>query len=72
MSKKLVKSEETRPCGCHVVTYSDDTAVLTPCLPCGLAGAAESLMRAGQALGAVAARIRAEQNEVVIQRAVKR
>jgi hypothetical protein len=66
---RVVKKEETRPCGCHVTTYSDDTAVLSPCPPCGMMDVAQSLGRASQALGAVASRLRSERNAIRQQEA---
>jgi hypothetical protein len=59
---KIVTREETRPCGCHVVEYSDKTGQLVPCPPCGLLDAARNLSAAANAIAAVANRLRIEQN----------
>ena len=68
---KLVKDQKTKPCGCVVVTMSDDKQQVTPCPPCGLMAAANALLEAGQALGAVGQRLRVEHNQAVTQAAVQ-
>lgn len=68
---KIVKNEETKPCGCHVVVYSDETAMVTPCIPCGLMECAGALNGAAQALAAVGNRLRMEQNQAAMAQAVQ-
>lgn len=60
-----------KPCGCHVIEYSDKTGQISPCVPCGLADAARSMIQAGQALGAVAGRLRTEASRAAVAEATK-
>lgn len=81
MTKKpsdIVKKRENRPCGCVVVEYSDDRKEITPCIPCGLASAGQSMMQsahaqnqAAQALLAIATRLRTDENNAAIAAATK-
>lgn len=59
--KRLVAKEQTKPCGCHVVEYSDGEVQVTPCPPCGIMEAARHLQLAAQALGASATSMRSVQ-----------
>lgn len=62
----LVKDQQQKPCGCVIITMSDDTEQITPCVPCGLIATAESLQRAAGAIGAVGQRLRIEHNQAVM------
>lgn len=68
--QKVVKTEENKPCGCHVVIYADDSNIVTPCVVHGLLAAADSLIAAGQALGATATGIVAQQKQESMQAAI--
>lgn len=68
--KKIVKGEKTAPCGCHMVEFSDDTTQISPCAPCGLTEVARNLGQAAQVLAAVALRIRQDQQNQMMMRAV--
>jgi hypothetical protein len=48
---------EEKPCGCIETVFSDDTADIVPCVPHGLMQAAQSLLTAGNAIGAVGAKL---------------
>lgn len=69
--KKIVKKEGTRPCGCHVVEYSDGTTEIGPCPPCGLMEIARNLGQAGQIMAAVATRLQREHQAVQMDQVVK-
>lgn len=75
---KIVKKEETKPCGCHFVEYADETRELSPCAPCGLMGsakalqaAAEAMFTASQALSATAARLHQDRGRAALDRAAR-
>lgn len=70
-NKRIVKSEGTKPCGCHVVEYSDDTSETTPCPPCGFISAAQALQAAANAIGAVANGLRAQMQKEAMRIAVE-
>jgi len=59
--KKLVVDEGVLPCGCKYTKYSDETQGISPCVGHGLQAAAQSLMQAAHALGALSDRIIGEQ-----------
>jgi hypothetical protein len=70
-SEKLIKNEFNKPCGCHVVEYSDETAGIALCISCGLMETARALNGAAQALSSVARTIAMSRQQAMIQQAVK-
>lgn len=69
--RKLVKSEQSHPCGCVVITYADDTGLTIPCPPCGLMAAADGMNAAANAMAAVAKRLRADQTQATLNAAAR-
>ncbi len=68
---KIVASEQTRPCGCHIVEFADKTSQISPCAPCGLMDVARGLNHAASALAAVATRLRMESGRAAVAEAVR-
>jgi len=63
---RVIKAEEVKPCGCHVVDYADGGRQVAPCVSCGLMEAARALGLAGQVLAAVATTVRRSQQEAMM------
>lgn len=76
---QIVVGREEKPCGCVVTEYSDKVKQLAPCVPCGLAAAAQSIHQCAQALAnaadamlAVATTVRREQGAFEVARAAQK
>lgn len=79
--ERTITTESTKPCGCHVIVYSDDTKECVPCPPCGFLGMAKELQgvcdclevmrehfrRASNAIGSTAVGLRKEEKRQMMQ-----
>lgn len=68
----IVVGRESKGCGCQITKFGDGRAELNPCVTCGIGHAAQALVNAGQALGAVVARIRSEAQAASVEHALRR
>jgi hypothetical protein len=50
--EKIISGEEERPCGCRITTYSDESQMFSPCVPCGTYATAKHIHDAGKSLHA--------------------
>lgn len=69
---KVVAKDESSPCGCRRVSYSDGTGELTPCVPCALIRAGNLQVEAGQLLTAAGNRLGFEMQQARFQSDVMR
>ena len=69
---RIIKNQGVKPCGCRFVEFSDETADVTPCPPCGILEAARALSAAANALGAVAHRLRQDHSQAQMMDAVSK
>ena len=53
-SKKVIKSERSEPCGCHVIEFSDGGGQLSPCVPHAMERSGRAMQAASTALAEAA------------------
>jgi hypothetical protein len=60
---EMVVSRKQKPCGCIMTEFADKRVEISPCVPCGLFAAGNNIAEAGNALCAVATRLKAENEQ---------
>lgn len=64
VSKPNPKAQTIKPCGCIITHFEEDRMdELSPCLPCGVMEAANSMANFAKILAAIATRIDKEREE---------
>jgi hypothetical protein len=60
---EMVVDRKQKPCGCVMTEFADKRVEISPCVPCGLFAAGNNIAEAGNALCAVATRLKAQQEQ---------
>ena len=65
MSKPRPKGQTTKPCGCIITHFEEEERKdeLSPCLPCGIMEAANSMANFAKILAAIATRVHKDQQK---------